>query len=333
MPCSNPLQGILVPCIKKTGEFGRSFTPIPELRERFRKGLPLSDKVVGAPCRKCLQCRLEMSREKALRATHEARMFENNCFITLTFNERSLHDHMPCVDGLFSLDRKIIQDFIKRLRHAFSPSLLRVFGCGEYGEACAVCRKSRRACNCIRYVQDLGRPHYHLCVFNCSFLDRKLIGSKDKFRYYSSEKLSKLWRFGFSMVCDFSFETAAYVARYNLKKINGVNAEKHYKGRLPEFPIYPTRGGGLGKPWFEKFGKSDVFPTDSCLARNVKCGVPAYYDRLRDRIDPEGLAKAKLLRSQNAKKRLEDNTFARLQDKERCVASKIKSLIRRLENE
>lgn len=141
-----------------------------------------------------------------------------------------------------------------------------------------------------------------------------------------------MWPFGFSSVCDFSFETAAYVARYVCKKVTGKKAADHYLGRLPEFSIFPTRGGGLGKPWFDKFGKTDVLPTDTCIARYVKCSVPEYYDRLRGRFDPDGLVKAKLLRSERAKLRVDDNTYARLQDKERCMNSKIKCLVRRLES-
>ena len=137
--------------------------------------------------------------------------------------------------------------------------------------------------------------------------------------------------YGFSSVCDFSFETAAYVARYCTKKITGQKAIEHYRGRLPEFAVYPTRGGGLGKPWFDVYGRTDVIPTDSCIARYVKCGVPEYYDRLRSRFDPDGLAAAKRIRSERAKLYVHDNTFARLQDKEKCMNAKIKLLVRRLE--
>nr|UQB76417.1 replication associated protein [Flumine microvirus 28] len=347
MPCSNPLQGYLVDIVKKSGESGKKFLPVRTLRERFKAGLSMPVDAVGAPCRSCMPCRLEKSRVTALRCTHEARVFENNCFITLTFNDDSLKEYMPCFDGLYSLERKIVQDFMKRLRMKFqrgwtyvlrdgkervcSSSEVRAYGCGEYGEECMTCRRSRRFCVCSFFVSDLGRPHFHFCLFNCHFPDRVFEGGRDGFRYYSSKCLSSLWEYGFSSVCDFSFETAAYVARYCTKKISGEKAVKHYRGRLPEFPIYPTRGGGLGKPWFEKYGETDVIPTDSCIARYVKCGVPEYYDRLRGRFDPDGLAEAKKIRSERAKLHVDDNTYARLQDKERCMNSKIKCLVRRLE--
>jgi hypothetical protein len=242
-------------------------------------------------------------------------MFEENCFITLTYSEDNLKKECDLTDGGYSLDRKHIQDFMKRLRVKFDRDYeikIRAFGCGEYGD-------------------KKGRPHYHLCLFNCDFKDRVYEGGHDGFNYYSSKLLESLWKFGFSSVCDFSFETAAYVARYCTKKINGKAAENHYRGRIPEFPIYPSRGGGLGKPWFDKYGKTDVIPTDSCIARYVKCGVPKYYDKLRERFDPEGLAKAKKLRSEKALFHVDDNTYERLRCKERCMDAKIKCLVRRLE--
>lgn len=328
MPCSNPTQGYLRSCLKKSGEPGRVFVPVPPLGKKFRLGQAVPDDVVSVSCGQCMFCRLERSRETALRCTHEARMFQDNCFITLTYDDESLKMYCPLTEGGYSLVRKHAQDFMKRLRDRFfrgfsfvlrdgkerfyCSDLVRAYGCGEYGD-------------------KNGRPHYHFCLFNCCFPDRVYEGGRNGFRYYSSDVLKGLWPFGFSSVCDFSFETAAYVARYCTKKITGTKAVEHYRGRLPEFAVFPTRGGGLGKPWFDKYGKTDVFPTDSCIARYIKCGVPKYYDVLRARIDPEGLAAAKQQRSERAKLRADDNTYARLLDKEKCMNAKIKCLTRVLE--
>lgn len=346
MPCPNPSQAYfrILPSGKKELKFSNV------LGRMFREGHPMPDDSMSVLCRQCMTCRLERSRVDALRCTHEARMFEHNCFITLTFDEESQKKLCPFIGGGYSLVRKHAQDFMKRLRDKFARGVkykfrdgtervfvsknVRAFGCGEYGEVCLHCRKSLKSkdpCRCLVYVPDLGRPHFHFCLFNCFFPDRVYEGGRDGFKFYSSECLKTLWPFGYSSVSDFSFETAAYVARYCTKKITGKKSLEHYRGRLPEFAIYPTRGGGLGKPWFDKYGKTDVIPTDSCIARYVKCGVPEYYDRLRSRFDPDGLAEAKRLRSERAKMHVDDNTFARLQDKEKCMNAKINCLIRRLE--
>lgn len=324
MPCPNPLQAYfrVLPSGKKELKFSNF------LGRLFREGRKMPDDSMAVPCGQCMTCRLERSRVTALRCVHEARMAEHSCFITLTYDDEHLAKLCPLTEGGYSLVRKHATDFIKRLRikfargwkytdkfgkeHLVQIKNIRVFGCGEYGDR-------------------NGRPHYHFCLFNCFFPDRLHNGGRRDFKYYTSKCLQELWTFGFSTVCDFSFETAAYVARYCVKKITGKLADSHYRGRLPEFPVYPTRGGGLGKPWFDKYGKTDVIPTDSCIARRVKCSVPAYYDRLRSKFDPDGLARAKEVRSFRAKLRIDDNTYLRLLDKERCMKSKVKCLVRNLE--
>jgi hypothetical protein len=67
-------------------------------------GMPLQ-----LPCGQCVGCKLERSRQWAVRCMHEASLYENNCFVTLTLDD----DHLPS-DG--SLDKDIFQRFMKRLR-------------------------------------------------------------------------------------------------------------------------------------------------------------------------------------------------------------------------
>jgi len=61
------------------------------------------------PCGQCIGCRLERSRQWAIRCVHEASMHENNCFITLTYAP----EYLPPDGGLIKSD---FQKFIKRLR-------------------------------------------------------------------------------------------------------------------------------------------------------------------------------------------------------------------------
>jgi len=69
-----------------------------------RNGEPLE-----LPCGQCIGCRLERSREWAIRMVHEASMHEDNCFITLTYAP----EYLP-PDG--SLVKSDFQKFMKRLR-------------------------------------------------------------------------------------------------------------------------------------------------------------------------------------------------------------------------
>lgn len=107
---------------------------------------------VKLPCGQCVGCRLERSRQWAVRCMHEAQMFERNCFITLTYDPKSL----PTVPGtdVPTLRLDDFQKFMKRLRKRFSGVdvvrgaehsthcdvswPIRFFHCGEYGEKKAV---------------------------------------------------------------------------------------------------------------------------------------------------------------------------------------------------
>ena len=79
------------------------------------------------PCGKCLSCKLDYAKEWALRITHEASLLEENCFITLTYN----NEHLP-EDK--SVHRSEVQNFLKRLRKKIAPRKIKTFYCGEYGD-------------------------------------------------------------------------------------------------------------------------------------------------------------------------------------------------------
>lgn len=311
MPCYFPLQAQF--SLRSDGKKDIKFSKANyEAFKASRK--PLGDNNLSIPCGRCMGCRLEKSRQWAVRCVHEAKCFEDNCFVTLTFAP----EHLP-TDG--SLCRKHVQDFLKRLRSKFGDRKIRVFYCGEYGE-------------------DLGRPHYHLCLFNFDFKDRKKLWRINDFWYYSSETLNKLWPFGHSTVCDFSFETAAYVARYCTKKVNGNEKDSHYTKPnihtgedvkvIPEFAGMSLKPG-IGKTWFDKFAKTDLFPHDNVVSRGAKSKPPRYYDLLREREDPEGFAKAKEARRELGESMSNNSTFKRLATRLKCLEARTRLLVRKLE--
>lgn len=301
MPCFFPLQASFSLC-----QDGKKDIKFSNAQARaFQLGIkPVGDNNLSVPCGRCMGCRLEKSRQWAVRCVHEAKCFEDNCFVTLTFSD----EHLP-KDG--SLCRKHVQDFLKRLRRKYEDRKIRVFYCGEYGD-------------------QLGRPHYHLCLFNFDFKDRKKFKRVNGFWYYRSDALSSLWTFGHSIVCDFSFETAAYVARYCTKKVNGSQAEEHYQGRVPEFAGMSLKPG-IGKTWFDKYAKSDLFPHDNVISRGAKSKPPRYYDILRERVDPDGFAKAKKAREELGEDLSWNATHDRLAVRLKCLEARTRLLIRRLE--
>ena len=241
--------------------------------DRFQRG------AMRLPCGQCIGCRLKHSRMWALRCMHEASLYLDNCFLTLTYDPKFLPEDM-------SLDKSHFQLFMKRLRAKVgSPSYkkrhgdvgkIRYYHCGEYGD-------------------ENHRPHYHALIFNYDFPDKKLVAEKDGNRLYESPLLQELWPKGYATLGDVTFKSAAYVARYCTKKVTGEAASEHYlyvddygqvHRRQPEYATM-SRRPGIGKPWLEKYHK-DVYPNDFVVMNGKELPVPRYYDKLLE-IDNEGL--------------------------------------------
>ena len=216
------------------------------------------------PCGQCTGCRQEYSRQWAMRNMHEASLWLNNIFITLTYDNDNLPQHNTLI-------KKDFQDFMKRLRkkkNANTNNPIRYYQCGEYGE-------------------KFGRPHYHAILFNTNFRDREIIqGHKG---LTQSETLSKLWGKGHSSIGDVTFQSAAYVAGYVQKKINGKQKETHYAivdhetgeyfGQRQQEYSTMSRRPGIAGSWFAKH-KDDVYPSDNIHINGKEMRPPKYYDRL-----------------------------------------------------
>lgn len=253
------------------------------------------DLQVSLPCGSCLGCRLEKSRHMAVRCTHEASMYQQNCFLTLTYAP----EHLPGP----SLDLSRPVKFMKDLRNQFGSGI-RAYGCGEYGE-------------------KFLRPHFHICLFNFDFSDKYFIKRSGCYDLFGSRVLGELWPEGFHTIGDLSFESAAYVARYVTKKITGKKlAEGHYeyvesdgeiKSRVPEQPVSVSRMPGIGKPWFDKYW-SDVYPSDFVVLRGRQVRPPLYYDRLYSKMDPLGFEEVQRRRVSAAVEFSDENDQERLED-------------------
>lgn len=267
MPCYKPLHGYLSRTPNSSGKRSVVFD--------YRKGY--IDLRVDVPCGRCIGCRLERSRQWAMRCVHESQLYDDNCFITLTYDD----DHLPVGGSLVKAD---FQKFMKRLRKRFGSGV-RYYHCGEYGD-------------------QTNRPHHHACLFNFDFDDKKLLTiagrSSDAPPIFTSDVLSQLWTFGLHTIGNVTFESASYVARYIMKKINGDMADKHYNGRIPEYTTM-SRRPGIGFDWYKKF-KCDVFPNDEVILRGgVVSKPPRYYDNLCMEEDPKLMAILKGRRARSSR--------------------------------
>lgn len=264
---------------------------------------------IQVPCGQCIGCRLDRSLSWAVRIMHEVSLHEDNCFVTLTYDE----EHYP-TDG--SLVKHHFQDFMKRLRRRFEPTRIRFYHCGEYGG-------------------KFARPHYHAILFGVDFPDREFFSSENDVKCYTSDLLARIWGKGFCTVGDVTFESAAYVARYCLKKLNGDDALFHYvtEDGVMLQPEYATmsRRPGVGSDWFSEFA-NDVFPWDEVILSGRPCKPPRYYDQLYQAVDEAAHFDLKVKRMERAKKLAKDNTPARLRDREICKEAQLGMLPRRYED-
>ncbi len=321
MTCFNPLHGYRSRQLTKTGKRAIVFS--------VKHGY--IDMPITIPCGKCIGCRLDLSRQWALRCLHEAQEYEDNCYITLTYRPADL----PAGGTLL---REDFQLFMKRLRKKY----VKYETDPDTGDS--------RAINPIRYYHsgEYGgtgtlRPHYHALLFNIRFNDRVLFKKINGIPLYTSKTLTRIWGKGHASVGEITMNSAAYVARYIMKKqypsrdddaqaryvenyerINTTTGEIHTVK-----PEYSTMSRNIGKEWFKKF-KGDLYPKDFVTWRGEKFKPPKYYDRLYADLHPERMEKIKKTRIRNIKKQKDYNNINRLATRQRVKILQTSRLIRTL---
>lgn len=294
MPCYRPIKGWRSREVSHTGR--RKIV--------FNQSQGYKDLEVMVPCGQCIGCKLDKSRQWAIRCVHESKTHVENCFITLTYDP----EHLPDGNTLVKDD---LTKFFKRLRERIKYEQpgreIRYFACGEYGE--------------------IGkRPHYHAIVFGYDFQDKEFIGGSGQNKLYTSDMLSDLWKYGFSTVGSVSFDSAAYVARYCTKKITGVKAEEHYNGREPEYCVM-SRRPGIGNQWFQgNYGDFERAGYRIILDNGKSIKAARYYENIYQEriIDGYNGYKSERKRVAKSSRVQSDNTAERLEVKERLQEYSLK---------
>lgn len=263
-------------------------------------------KSLDIPCGRCIGCRLERSRQWAVRCVAEAQMHERNCFATLTY-----------ANAPFSLDYHHYQLFMRRLRRK-CPTV-RFFMCGEYGD-------------------ENWRPHYHALLFGYRPADAVLFSKREEISLYASAELQELWPHGFVTFGDVTFDSAGYVARYAMKKITGDLARQHYSfvdpitgemhERVPEFGHMSLKPG-IGATWLERY-QADVYPEGKIVANGVKCKPPRYFDKRYQKAFEEEFSYLQMQRELDARLFAPHNTDERLAVREIVQTARIRSLKKEL---
>lgn len=153
----------------------------------------------------------------------ESLQYEDNAFVTLTYDDK----HLPS-DG--SVDPKHIQDWLKRFRKAVHPMKVRYFVVGEYGD-------------------ESERPHYHAAIFGYPSCVRGTTLRGTRGDEPGSHRccgvcslVSRTWGKGLVDVGKLEAHSAGYVAGYVTKKMTRFD-DPRLKGRHPEFARMSLRPG------------------------------------------------------------------------------------------
>ena len=278
-------------------------------------------KYMELPCGQCIGCRLDRAKQWTIRNIVELAQHEESCWITLTYDEQSKQSD--------SLRYEDFKTFIKALRRKFKNThRIRYYMAGEYGE--------------LRY-----RPHFHICLYGwqppMKFPTTK---SHAGFPQFESPTLTRLWKKGMVTVGDLNAETIAYTARYITTKVNGSQAEAHYKtnsidkdtGEIlsqlePEFNRMSLKPGIGGE--YYKQNIHQLINDDSIFANRKWQKLPRYFDRLTKGSHPEVFEQIRQLREASALERQKKNPLelsaARLAVKEKVQQVRLDKLKRQLD--
>lgn len=256
------------------------------------------DFFVTIPCGQCIDCRLEKSRQWAIRCMQEAQYYKDNYFFTLTYSPEALPvaDFTDTFTGdIFSMPTLVkndMQKFNKDLRRFYDYHYgfdgIRFFGSGEYSPV-------------------KQRPHYHYLFFNLPIYDLKYYGlSKSGQPLWFSPTMDKIWNKGLVFIGKVSYESCAYTAKYCLKKVTGKKKAQRdevlkrltdesgqilseFASKVDEFTLM-SRKPGIGRQFYDD-NKMKIYKNDEMFIAQdgmaLKVRPVSYYDRLFDQDEPE----------------------------------------------
>ena len=306
--------------------------------EKFKEACERGEtdyQITQVPCGKCIGCRLDYSRQWATRCMLEAHEHKDNQFITLTYADEYLTKN-PGVDvetgeltEIATLMPEELTKFMKDLRryykYHYNHDNIRFYACGEYGSL-------------------YQRPHFHIICFNLPVFDKEYLFSNENHdKIYTSEIIGQIWGKGHVTIGDVTWNSAAYTARYVMKKLKGPEAKELYKkmGKVPEF-VRMSRKEGIARKYYED-NKDKIYENDEIILTNKKGTAQVvkpckYYDKLYDIDNHEFMEKLKARRADEAKEAMRlqlEKTSLNLEEylkvKEANKMAQIKTLTRKVE--
>lgn len=208
---------------------------------------------IRLPCGKCSECIKKRSIEWATRCRHEISLHDENCFLTLTYDEK----HLPPEFTDIKLEFK---KFMKRLRKKLKKKLLYIVS-HEYGS-------------------KTFRPHHHAIIFGWNPKNQKFLKTTGKdCNLFTSPDVENIWKKGYHSIGTANEKTAYYIASYALKGkkrilTHPVTGEHNELSDCMDVSKRPAIG-------LEYFKQNYIQLTDS------KESLPRYYVKQLEKLFPE----------------------------------------------
>ena len=211
--------------------------------------------VSGLPCGKCPKCLSRRASEWALRCQHEMAFHEDNCFLTLTYDDNPNNDDR-------TQTYYDVQIFLKKLRR--------------------LAKKKISFLSSIEYGGKSGRLHYHFIIFGYYPKHPQLLKYTEKgYPLYhepsipTSRTLADIWPYGFHSFAVATGGSAYYIANYSLKNNHFVTND----GEILSDSLKCSHGIGLR--YFHKYFENLI--AESFF---TKIPIPRYYKKKLEEFYP-----------------------------------------------
>ena len=202
------------------------------------------ENLLELPCGHCPSCIANKKKEWAVRCCLEAAAHDQNCFVTLTYDDEHYDNHAH---------KDHLKKFFRRLREVCGVKC-RYYGCSERGD-------------------ELGRVHYHIILFGYFPSDSKpWIKSQSGFYQYRSKILESCWPYGLITCSEFHPAEASYVAGYATKKLLVNDPDMfHFQSTKP----------GIGQAYVLQHAQ-EIYDSDKIIINfgSHKLPVPRYFDKV-----------------------------------------------------
>lgn len=215
------------------------------------------------PCGVCVDCLKRRRNGWSFRLHYETLVSKSAHFLTLTYGQSDGYGEEPpkSFNGIYTLDKKHLQDFFKRLRKfetaKGNKEKLKYYAVGEYGT-------------------KNNRPHYHIILFNLSrptALRSEFVGKK-------------IWKKGMVDIAKANIATINYVVGYVMQGKWTPSTDDD--DRLPHFS---TMSKGLGEDYLTPNVQEHILDrvdTSVFHPSGFRIALPRFYrERIRKAIGDE----------------------------------------------